>query len=83
MTCSSADGVGGQVVLALAHAQHQRRAFAGDDHARGLGLVDDGDRVGAVQPGMAALHRVEEVGVCRAWSTRWAMTSVSVSDVKT
>jgi hypothetical protein len=60
-------GVAGQEAFvgvgALAHAQHQRAAFARAHHAVRLVTAEHGDGVGALQAGGGALHGVEQVTV--------------------
>jgi hypothetical protein len=59
-------GVAGQKVLALAHAQDQRRAGARAHHAVRLVLVHHGNGVGAVQLGGGGAHGLEQVAVVQA-----------------
>ena len=55
--------VAGQEIFAVTHAQHQRRARARADHAVGLVLVEDRDRVGTVQARGGRAHGLEQVAV--------------------
>ncbi len=55
-------GVGGGVVAFFPEAEQQRRAFAGDDDLAGLGVVDDGDGVGADQAAAGDPDGGEQVG---------------------
>mmetsp|Transcript_59261 Transcript_59261/g.139848 ORF Transcript_59261/g.139848 Transcript_59261/m.139848 type:complete len:517 (-) Transcript_59261:3941-5491(-) len=56
-------GVGSNEVLALAlaHAQHQRRALAGGHHAVRLVAAEHGHRVGALQARQGLLHGIQQV----------------------
>ena len=60
--------VAGQEVLlpVLAHAQNQRRAGARTDHALGLVLAENGNRIGALQLGQGGLDGLEQVALIQA-----------------
>jgi hypothetical protein len=77
-------GIGCGVVAGVGNAQQQWRAFAGDDDLAWLSVVDDGDGVGADQALAGELYGLKRSGsiFSVAW-IRWAMLSVSVSEVKT
>ncbi len=78
-------GVGGGVVAGVGEAEQQRRAFAGDDDLAGLLVVDDGDGVGADELRWQARRTAanRSGSLLSVASIRWAMLSVSVSEVKT
>ena len=74
---------GGEELLAVAAADDQRALLAGgDEHARLVGRDGD-ERVVAAQLAVGAPDGLVEPSPSRWRETRWAMTSASVSEVKT
>ena len=59
-------GVAGQKGFALPHAQNQRRAGAGADHAMRLVLVEHGNRIRAMELLHRGLDGLEQVAVVQA-----------------
>ena len=86
-------GVAGHEVLAVANAQHDRTAQAGDDQHLGPIAEEDRQAVGSLELQQGLLHRGDQrpivrpppclaTGGCRfkQLATRWAITSVSVAE---